>query len=113
MVNNAILLVDQTRQAERKGMDRNEAVENALRIRLRPIFMSTLTSIFGMLPLLLIPGEGSVIYRGLAASIVGGMACSLIFTLLLLPCMLRLGKSKRIETIATEMPGDSALESVA
>ena len=55
-------------------MGRHEAVEHALRIRLRPIFMSTLTSIFGMLPLLLLPGEGSVIYRGLAASIVGGMA---------------------------------------
>jgi len=113
VVNNAILLVDQTRQAERKGMERNEAVEHALRIRLRPIFMSTLTSIFGMLPLLLIPGEGSVIYRGLGASIVGGMACSLIFTLLLLPCMLRLGKAKRVKIIATEMPGEAALESVA
>jgi multidrug efflux pump subunit AcrB len=113
VVNNAILLVDQTRQAERKGMDRNEAVENALRIRLRPIFMSTLTSIFGMLPLLLLPGEGSVIYRGLAASIVGGMACSLIFTLLLLPCMLRLGKAKQVETVTPEVPGQTALESVA
>ena len=113
VVNNAILLVDQTRQAERKGMERNEAVENALRIRLRPIFMSTLTSIFGMLPLLLLPGEGSVIYRGLAASIVGGMACSLIFTLLLLPCMLRLGKAKQVEIIAPETAPRAALESVA
>jgi multidrug efflux pump subunit AcrB len=113
VVNNAILLVDQTRQAERKGMDRHEAVENALRIRLRPIFMSTLTSIFGMLPLLLLPGEGSVIYRGLAASIVGGMACSLIFTLLLLPCMLRLGKAKQVETVTLGVPGQTALESVA
>ena len=113
VVNNAILLVDQTRQAERKGMERNEAVENALRIRLRPIFMSTLTSIFGMLPLLLLPGEGSVIYRGLAASIVGGMACSLIFTLLLLPCMLRLGKAKQIISIAPEIQRETALETVA
>jgi multidrug efflux pump subunit AcrB len=113
VVNNAILLVDQTRQAERDGLSRNEAVEKALRIRLRPIFMSTLTSIFGMLPLLLLPGEGSVIYRGLAASIVGGMAFSLVFTLLLLPCMLRLGKAKQIRNLAPEMPGDTALESVA
>jgi multidrug efflux pump subunit AcrB len=113
VVNNAILLVDQTRRAERGGMDRHEAVENALRIRLRPIFMSTLTSIFGMLPLLLLPGEGSVIYRGLAASIVGGMACSLIFTLLLLPCMLRLGKARQVDTTASELPGKAALESVA
>ncbi len=107
VVNNAILLVDQTRQAERKGMDRHEAVEHALRIRLRPIFMSTLTSIFGMLPLLLLPGEGSVIYRGLGASIVGGMICSLFFTLLLLPCMLRLGKARQVQTIEPEMTLES------
>jgi len=113
VVNNAILLVDQTRQAERGGMDRHEAVEHALQIRLRPIFMSTLTSIFGMLPLLLLPGEGSVIYRGLAASIVGGMSFSLIFTLLLLPCMLRLGKAKQVEIITPETAHRPALESVA
>ena len=75
--------------------------------------MSTLTSIFGMLPLLLLPGEGSVIYRGLAASIVGGMACSLVFTLLLLPCMLRLGKAKQVETVAPESAPRPVLESVA
>jgi len=113
VVNNAILLVDQTRQAERAGMDRHEAVENALRIRLRPIFMSTLTSIFGMLPLLLLPGEGSVIYRGLAASIVGGMTFSLVFTLLLLPCMLRIGKTKQAEIIAPDAAHRATLESVA
>ena len=113
VVNNAILLVDQTRQAERKGMNRHEAVEHALQIRLRPIFMSTLTSIFGMLPLLLLPGEGSVIYRGLAASIVGGMSFSLIFTLLLLPCMLRLGKAKQVEITAPETAHRTTLESVA
>jgi len=113
VVNNAILLVDQTRQAERKGSDRHSAVESALRIRLRPIFMSTLTSIFGMLPLLLLPGEGSVIYRGLAASIVGGMAFSLVFTLLLLPCLLRLGKASKIDIVNQKTPGENSLESVA
>ncbi|MDX1460216.1 MAG: efflux RND transporter permease subunit [Xanthomonadales bacterium] len=113
VVNNAILLVDQTRQAEREGMARDAAVENALRIRLRPIFMSTLTSIFGMLPLLLLPGEGSVIYRGLAAAIVGGMVCSLFFTLLLLPSLLRLGEARPVETGDTGIEGKAALESVA
>jgi multidrug efflux pump subunit AcrB len=113
VVNNAILLVDQTRQAERGGMHRDAAVEQALRIRLRPIFMSTLTSIFGMLPLLLLPGEGSVIYRGLAASIVGGMIFSLLFTLLLLPCLLRLGKAKQVADVLPEHPGKATLESVA
>ncbi|GGY56439.1 acriflavine resistance protein B [Bacterioplanes sanyensis] len=93
VVNNAILLVHQARIGEREGLDRHQAVEQSLRLRLRPIFMSTLTSIFGMLPLLLMPGEGSVIYRGLAAVIVGGMVVSTLFTLILLPCLLRMGKS--------------------
>jgi multidrug efflux pump subunit AcrB len=93
VVNNAILLVHQTRSAEREGTSRHHAVEEALLTRLRPIFMSTLTSIFGMLPLLLMPGAGSVIYRGLAAVIVGGMSVSAVFTLLLLPCFLRMGET--------------------
>ncbi|WP_444929469.1 efflux RND transporter permease subunit [Microbulbifer sp. SSSA002] len=92
VVNNAILLVYQTRVAEAAGSVRVEAVEQALRLRLRPIFMSTLTSVFGMLPLLIAPGEGSVIYRGLAAVIVGGMAVSTLFTLILLPALLQTGR---------------------
>jgi len=90
VVNNAILLVHQTRNAELEGHTRIEAVKIALSLRLRPIFMSTLTSFFGMLPLLLMPGAGSVIYRGLAAVIVGGLAVSTLFTILLLPCLLQL-----------------------
>jgi len=113
VVNNAILLVDQTRRAESQGMDRNEAVHQALSIRMRPIFMSTLTSIFGMLPLLLLPGEGSVIYRGLAAVIVGGMTFSLLFTLLLLPSLLRIGGRKQPIHDETAMNSPQPLESVA
>ncbi len=92
VVNNAILLVHQTRLGQLTGLTRPEAIEQALSLRLRPIFMSTATSFFGMLPLLLIPGAGSVIYRGLAAVIVGGLAFSTIFTIVLLPCLLRLVK---------------------
>ena len=95
VVNNAILLVAQTRAAEARGLDRAEAVRQALRYRLRPIFMSTLTSLFGMLPLLVIPGAGSEIYRGMAAAIVGGMAVSTLFTLLLLPSLLQLTWGQR------------------
>ncbi len=90
VVNNAILLVAQTRAAESKGLSRRDAVQQALRYRLRPIFMSTLTSLFGMLPLLVVPGAGSEIYRGMAAAIVGGMSVSTLFTLLLLPSLLQL-----------------------
>jgi multidrug efflux pump subunit AcrB len=94
VVNNAILLVHQTRAAEREGLDRRSSVEQAVRRRLRPILMTTLTSICGMLPLLLIPGPGSEVYQGLAAVIVGGMAVSTVFTLILLPSLLRLGETK-------------------
>ncbi len=113
VVNNAILLVHQTRSAEREGLGRHQAVEQALQTRLRPIFMSTATSIFGMLPLLLLPGEGSVIYRGLAAVIVGGMAVSTIFTLVLLPCMLRMGKTVSSVTSGAGGGRPDTLKSVA
>ncbi len=94
VVNNAILLVHQTRTAERMGVARREAVEQAVGLRLRPILMSTLTSIFGMAPLLLNPGAGSELYRGLAAVIVGGMCVSTVFTLVLLPSLLRVGEGR-------------------
>ncbi len=92
VVNNAILLVYRARDGEREGLSRREAVESAVRLRLRPILMSTMTSVFGMLPLLVIPGAGTELYRGLAAVIVGGMLVSTAFTLLLLPSLLRLGE---------------------
>ncbi|CAM3658927.1 efflux RND transporter permease subunit [Parendozoicomonas haliclonae] len=97
VVNNAILLVHQARVGEREGLQRSAAVREALLTRMRPIFMTTLTSIFGMLPLLLSPTTGSEIYRGLAAVIVGGMTVSSLFTLVLLPALLQLGKAKSVE----------------
>ena len=92
VVNNTILLVARTRQAEAEGMSRVDAVRSSLETRLRPIFSSTLTAIFGMLPLVLVPGPGAEIYRGLGAVIVGGCLVSHVFTLVLMPAMLRLGE---------------------
>ncbi|WP_419149070.1 efflux RND transporter permease subunit [Pseudoalteromonas 'SMAR'] len=92
VVNNAILLVDQTRVAMASGMPRQDAVRQAVFLRARPVYLSTLTSLFGMLPLMLMPGVGSEIYRGLATVIVGGMAISAIFTLILMPSLLQLGR---------------------
>ncbi|MCH9694034.1 MAG: efflux RND transporter permease subunit [Gammaproteobacteria bacterium] len=90
VVNNAILLVMQTRVGQKNGLDRATAVAEAVKVRARPIYMSTLTSIFGMLPLMLVPGVGSQIYRGLATVIIGGMFVSAAFTLILMPSILRL-----------------------
>ncbi|HWD49640.1 MAG TPA: efflux RND transporter permease subunit [Rhizomicrobium sp.] len=92
VVNNTILLVARTRQAEVEGMSRVDAVRSSLETRLRPIFSSTLTAVMGMLPLVFIPGPGAEIYRGLGAVIVGGILVSHVFTLVLMPAMLRLGE---------------------
>ena len=94
VVNNAILLMAQARQSEAEGMSRGEAAQTALRLRLRPILMTTGTSVIGMLPLALVPGPGSAIYRGLAVIIVGGVLVSTIFTLVLLPALIQLGSKQ-------------------
>lgn len=107
VVNNAILLVAQTRAAEADGLGREDAVRRALQYRLRPIFMSTLTSLFGMLPLLVVPGAGSEIYRAMAAAIVGGMSVSTLFTLLLLPSLLMATPMQRKQVV----PKESAIAS--
>jgi multidrug efflux pump subunit AcrB len=102
VVNNTILLVARTRQAEAEGMSRVDAVRSSLETRLRPIFSSTLTATFGMLPLVLVPGPGTEIYRGLGAVIVGGILVSHVFTLVLMPAMLRLGEKAEA---AEQAPG--------
>ena len=91
VVNNAILLVHQTLYHIREeGMAHADAIVEATRNRIRPIFMSTLTSVAGMLPLVLVPGEGSEIYRGLGSVVVGGLALSAVLTLAIVPPLLGL-----------------------
>ena len=91
VVNNAILLVDQTLKHIRdEGMATDTAILEATRNRLRPIFMSTLTSVFGMMPLVLVPGAGSELYRGLGSVVVGGLSLSAVLTLLIIPALLSL-----------------------
>jgi multidrug efflux pump subunit AcrB len=99
VVNNAILLVDQARAEIRGGAAVRAAVESALATRTRPIMLTTLTTLFGMLPLVLIPGPGSVLYRGLGTVLVGGMAVNSVFTLVLLPTLLRLIEKTEPRTV--------------
>ena len=96
VVNNAILLVYQARTSEREGLARNEAIRNAIRTRIRPILMSTSTTVFGMLPLIIFAGAGAELYRGLAAVIVGGMIVSTFFTLVLIPSLLQFNFKKKV-----------------
>ena len=89
VVNNAILLVHQTLHHVRvESMDAYDAIAEATRNRIRPIFMSTLTSVFGMMPLVVIPGAGSELYRGLGSVVLGGLALSAVLTLLIIPPLL-------------------------
>ncbi|HEV8034872.1 efflux RND transporter permease subunit [Yoonia sp.] len=95
VVNNAILIVHQTLfHLREEGMEPVDAIEEATRNRIRPIFMSTLTSIMGMLPLVIFPGAGSELYRGLGAVVVGGLSMSAFLTLLTVPPLLRLAIRK-------------------
>ncbi|MEM7070536.1 MAG: efflux RND transporter permease subunit, partial [Pseudomonadota bacterium] len=89
VVNNAILIVHQTLHYLRvENFEVLKAIIEATQNRIRPIFMSTLTSVFGMLPLALFPGAGSEIYRGLGSVVIGGLALSALLTLVLVPTLL-------------------------
>ncbi|MFH1571521.1 MAG: efflux RND transporter permease subunit [Gemmatimonadota bacterium] len=92
VVNAAILIVHQTLNILRAepDTDRREAISRAVGSRVRPIFMSTITSTFGMLPLVLFPGAGSELYRGLGSVVIGGLLVSTVFTLFLVPTFLSL-----------------------
>jgi HAE1 family hydrophobic/amphiphilic exporter-1 len=89
VVNSAILIVHQSLNLiKNHAMEHKEAVIEATRSRIRPIYMSALTSIFGMLPLVLVPGPGSEFYRGLGSVITGGLALSTFFTIFVTPALL-------------------------
>jgi HAE1 family hydrophobic/amphiphilic exporter-1 len=109
VVNNAILLVHQTlHHIRHEGLASDAAILAATRDRIRPIFMSTLTSVFGMLPLVLFPGAGSELYRGLGSVVVGGLSLSAVLTLLIIPPMLSVlvgTLEKGSEGKAGELPG--------
>ncbi len=91
VVNNAILLVHQTRNNMlHGGMEPRDAISASVRTRIRPIFMSTMTSVCGMLPLVLLGGAGSELYRGIGSVVVGGLLVSAVFTLLLVPTLFSL-----------------------
>ena len=99
VVNNPILIVYQTLNNIKYGMSGSSAIHDALKTRIRPIFMSTATSLFGMLPLVLANGAGSELYRGMGSVILGGIALSTIFTLFLIPALLSLflGRKKGLQ----------------
>ena len=97
VVNNAILIVHQTLNILRDAPETliKEAIRDAVFSRVRPIFMSMITSALGMLPLVVFPGAGSELYRGLGSVVIGGLLLSTLFTLFLVPTFLSLAMDLR------------------
>ena len=105
VVNNAILIVHQSLNHMREeGLAPREAIREAVSNRIRPIFMSVSTSVCAMLPLVLFPGAGSELYRGLGSVVVGGLILSTVFTLFLVPALFSLTLDMR-SALATRLHG--------
>lgn len=93
---NAILLVDFIQQAMREGMDRTQAILSAGQIRLRPILMTTAAMVAGMLPLALGLGEGAEQRAPMAHALIGGVLCSTVLTLVIVPVVFSLLEDMRL-----------------
>jgi len=87
VVNNAIVLVDCANQLRRNGTSKLEALRQAGRIRLRPILMTSATTILGLLPMALGLGEGAELRTPMALTVIGGMVTSTLLTLLVVPAV--------------------------
>lgn len=87
VVNNAILLVDGALLRLREGDDLETATTEAVRARVRPIFMSTLTSLAGLAPMVVASGSGSELYRGVGTIVLGGLASSTLLSLMVVPAL--------------------------
>ncbi len=106
IINHAILLVAAVRSVQGEGASLDEGIRAGLQQRLRAILASTLTGALGALPMAVNPGPGSVIYRGLAAVNIGGVVISLVFSLILIPALMRLlqPSAARLGTAVTAAP---------
>ena len=91
VVNNSILIVHQALNFKRQGLGLSEALVESVKSRIRPIFMTVVTTVLGMLPLALSSGSGSELYRGLGAVVTGGLVVSTLFTLTVTPSLMSLG----------------------
>jgi HAE1 family hydrophobic/amphiphilic exporter-1 len=97
VVNNAILIVHQSLNHIRdEGLSHREAIPLSIRSRVRPIFITTMTTVLGLLPLVVLPGAGSELYRGLGSVVLGGLLVSTFFTLVLVPTVFTVTMDARL-----------------
>ncbi len=90
VVNNAIVLIDYTNQLRQRGLSRYDAVVEAARVRLRPIVMTTLTTVLGLIPMALSLGQGSETWAPMAVALIGGLLCATLLTLIVIPLVYEL-----------------------
>jgi len=102
VVSNSILIVDVTRVLRREGMPIDEAVSTACRLRLRPILMTSLATILGMLPMAFTLEEGSEFYAPLARAVIGGLGVSVVLTVFLVPAAYLIIHGRKYVQTATE-----------
>jgi multidrug efflux pump subunit AcrB len=93
-MSNSILIVEFAHHLRREGMDPVEAVATASRVRLRPVLMTSLATVIGLLPMALKIGEGSESYAPLARALIGGLSVSVLFTVFLVPAGFRLAYAR-------------------
>ena len=87
VVNNSIVLIDYTNQLRRTGQDKFTAVKNACAVRIRPILMTTATTVLGLAPMAFSWGEGAELRVPLAITVIGGLVVSTLLTLLFVPVL--------------------------
>jgi HAE1 family hydrophobic/amphiphilic exporter-1 len=97
VVNNGIVLIDYTNQLRHRGLSRREALIEAGQVRLRPILMTTLTTVLGLLPMALGWGEGSEVRTPMAITVMGGLLFATLLTLILVPVLYE-GLDRKAET---------------
>jgi HAE1 family hydrophobic/amphiphilic exporter-1 len=98
VVNNAIVLLDYANQLRREGVSKREAIVQACSVRLRPIVMTTLTTVLGLAPMAIGVGEGAEIRTPMAVAVMGGLTLSTLLTLVLIPVVYEWADRKKYET---------------
>jgi HAE1 family hydrophobic/amphiphilic exporter-1 len=109
VVNNAIVLIDRVNQLRASGEEKNSAIIEAAKSRLRPILMTTLTTVLGLLPMAIGLGDGAQIRTPMAVTVIFGLLFTTLLTLFLIPILYSLFDNKQFET--TGKPHSSRVDS--
>jgi HAE1 family hydrophobic/amphiphilic exporter-1 len=97
VVNNGIVMIDAANQFREEGLERTEAIAAASRLRMRPVLMTSLTTIMAMTPLALEIGEGSAGWGAMAKAVIGGLLAATVLTLVVVPTMYTLFARKHLK----------------